>query len=86
MTPFSASPNGVGARRAWLAFGDVGFSGSVFYAVASLVSVDDLLCSGVVFCCAWLVLLLMPWMTAGGLFRAVILALAPFYINLLYIF
>lgn len=86
MTPFSASPNGVGARRAWLAFGDVGFSGSVFYAVASLVSVDDLLCSGVVFCCAWLVLLLMPWMTAGGLFRAVILSLAPFYINLLYIF
>ena len=27
MTPFSASPNGVGARRAWLSFGDVGFSG-----------------------------------------------------------
>ena len=29
MTPFSASPNGVGARRAWLSFGDVGFSGLV---------------------------------------------------------
>ena len=61
----------------------LGFSGSVFCAVASLVSVDGLLCSGVVFCCAWLVLLLMPWMTADGLFRAVVLALAPFYINLL---
>ena len=29
MTPFSAFPNGVGARRAWLSFGDVGFSGLV---------------------------------------------------------